>query len=157
MKITIKEDIYSETNRKFIYDNYYDNKKSLNVSWIDKDNLPLCLSNLVEFASKEFDLSDTVGYELWTHYNTKPDWHYDKDETLYNETKLMRFPICSIVYYPLIENITGGKFITEDISISPKTNMAITFSPGVLHNVEPYIGNRFSLLLNPWSYKIRLQ
>ena len=156
MKIKVEDALYTDIDRLFIYNTYCNNNKSSSLRWIDKNDLPDCFKNLVKFASKEFDLSNVAGYELWTHYNTKPEWHYDKDEYLFHETGLMKFPICSIVYYPFVDSLIGGKFITEDIAITPKTNRGITFSSGVYHNVEPYNGQRFSLLLNAWNYKIKI-
>lgn len=153
MKLTVKDNLLSEANRTEIYNRCNNHNTSKDPQWIDKQDLPEYFKEIVEFVGKEFDLSETAGFELWTHYNTKPDWHYDKDEFIYNETSQLSFPICSIVYYPLVNNIKGGKLFTENIAIIPKTNRLVTFSPGVYHTVEEYTGERFSVLLNPWKYR----
>ena len=42
---------------------------------------------MIGIASKYYDLSSSIGYEFWTHNNTRPfgdsetdGWHYDKDD-----------------------------------------------------------------------------
>jgi hypothetical protein len=155
MKLIVQDDALSDQDRQGIYDLFNNNKKSKQSAWIDKQDLPECLKPLKELAEKEFDISSAVGFELWTHFNTKPEWHYDKDEHLYNTTGELNTPLCSIAYYPYIDNVIGGNFITKDIAVKPMTNRVVVFSPGLYHNVEPYIGTRFSLLLNPWQYRLQ--
>ena len=153
MKLTIKDDLLCESTRLEIYNRYNNNHMSQGPKWIDIKDLPEHFKGIVEFVGKEFDLSEAVGFELWTQYNTRPDWHYDKDEFIYNTANKMSYPICSIVYYSLIDDLQGGKLFTETIAIIPKTNRLVTFSPGVYHTVEEYTGQRFSVLLNPWKYR----
>lgn len=111
------------------------------------------ISDCIQKASNYYDLTSMVGCEMWCHHNTRPDWHYDKDEKLNQETGEIKTPLCSIVYYGSIDNLVGGKFITEDISVAPKTNRLVMFSPNIYHSVEEYTGNRLAIALNPWNIK----
>ena len=55
-------------------------------------------------AGKYFDLSGIIGYDYWTHTNTRPmQWHHDKDETAYLKLGMARYPVCSTVYYLEVE------------------------------------------------------
>jgi hypothetical protein len=130
--------------------------ESTGMSWVDGSLLSLlehksALSECLSHASKYFDLSNMVGVELWSHNGTRPEWHIDKDEILFARTNKITTPICSIVYYGVIENLTNGRFITESESILPKTNRLIAFSPMLLHSVEEYTGTRLSIAINPWT------
>lgn len=115
------------------------------------DQSPMAL--LLAKAGNYFDLSSMVGSEYWSHYGTKPDWHIDKDEVKAAKNGDIVCPICSIVYYGVIDNLTGGRFMTETEIVIPKTNRMIIFSAGILHTVEEYSGVRLSVAVNPWSYK----
>lgn len=120
------------------------------VNKIDKDKSPMAL--LLNLAAKHFDLYSMVGSEYWAHYGTKPDWHIDKDEKLFQTSGKIEHPICSIVYYADIK-MTGGNFMTETATVTPVTNRMIAFSPGLLHGVAPFTGTRLAVAVNPWSHK----
>ena len=109
------------------------------------------VGSLLLSVSKFFDLSSMVGFEYWVNYNAGAGWHYDTDES----NSEGNFPICSIVYYPKVDLISGGHFITEQVSIKPKQNSLLCFSPGIYHCVEKFEGQRVSLAINPWSYKVK--
>lgn len=111
------------------------------------------ISDCLKTVSKYYDLTNMIGCEMWCHNNTRPDWHYDKDEKLWQESKEIKSPLCSIVYYGIADNLIGGKFITETITVTPKTNRLIIFSPNTHHTVEEYTGNRLAIALNPWDIK----
>ena len=101
-----------------------------------------------------FDLSSCIGYEFWPQNNTRPTTrHLDKDEQLLEEKGIYRFPLWSIIYYIFVdENLVGGKLdIEDDILITPKTNRMIIFPPKKHHYVQPFQGQRVSLLINPWN------
>lgn len=116
----------------------------------------LCRSLLSE-CKKYYNLSDCIGYEFWTQNNTRPSgWHYDKDERFHNTTGDYKFPICSIILYLKVNNLTGGLLHLEDIIITPKSNRMVIFPPGVFHYVEEFTGERISFLINPWNYDISL-
>ena len=110
-----------------------------------------CLK-FIDIASNFFDLSSCVGYEFWTQNNTRPsEWHYDKDERLLEEKGILDYPLCSMVYYPFVENLEGGQLHIECDIITPRVNRLIIFSPETYHYVQPFSGKRISLLINPWS------
>ena len=113
-----------------------------------------CLS-ILDIAGKYFNLSNAVGYEFWGHNGTKPEWHYDKDETLYKTKQQLVFPLCSTVYYLEASKLRGGELlIGNDLVVVPKTNRLVIFAPGIYHTVKPYEGKRVSLLINPWSHPL---
>lgn len=123
-----------------------------NTTMIGQSDSPF--ASILKEANKYFDLSSMVGCEVWSHSTTRPDWHYDKDETHNEQTGNLKFPLCGIVYYPHVSNLTGGRLLTGTEQIVPKRNRLIIFSPGILHSVEPYTGERMSVAINPWNYKI---
>ena len=65
-----------------------------------------------------------------------------------------KFPICSCVYYPEINVSLGGDLLFETMRIKPLTNRLVIFSPNMLHTVEDFMGNRLSVAVNPWDYKL---
>ena len=110
---------------------------------------------MINLSSQMYDLTSCVGYEFWTHYNTTPrNWHIDKDEQLKIKTGYTRFPLCSMVYYVYVDELRGGKLHIEDDVITPKSNRLVIFSPGKYHCVEPFLGKRITLCVNPWSEKL---
>ena len=110
---------------------------------------------MINLSSQMYDLTSCVGYEFWTHYNTIPrNWHIDKDEQLKIKTGYTRFPLCSMVYYVYVDELRGGKLHIEDDVITPKSNRLVIFSPGKCHCVEPFLGKRITLCVNPWSEKL---
>ena len=110
---------------------------------------------MINLSSQMNDLTSCVGYEFWTHYNTIPrNWHIDKDEQLKIKTGYTRFPLCSMVYYVYVDELRGGKLHIEDDVITPKSNRLVIFSPGKYHCVEPFLGKRITLCVNPWSEKL---
>ena len=132
-------------------------KTNFNEKWysLNEDHLfkDICTSFL-QLASSYFDLSSCIGYEFWTQNNTRPSRrHLDKDQQLLEEKGIYSFPLCSIIYYIFVDaNLVGGKLdIEDDIIITPKTNRMIIFPPGRYHYVQPFQGQRVSLLINPWN------
>ena len=110
---------------------------------------------MINLSSQMYDLTSCVGYEFWTHYNTIPrNWHIDKDEQLKIKTGYTRSPLCSMVYYVYVDELRGGKLHIEDDVITPKSNRLVIFSPGKYHCVEPFLGKRITLCVNPWSEKL---
>ena len=60
----------------------------------------------LDVASHYFNLKTCIGYEFWTQKNTRPSkWHYDKDEQLKGNENVVSFPLCSMVYYLIVENL----------------------------------------------------
>ena len=106
----------------------------------------------IDIASNFYDMSSCVGYEFWTQNNSRPsEWHYDKDEDFLKEKGVLHFPLCSMVYYPVVEDLQGGQLHLECDIITPKENRLVIFPPKTFHYVEPFTGKRVSLLINPWS------
>ncbi len=107
---------------------------------------------MIKKANYYINLTSCIGYEFWTQNNTKPRGrHQDKDEQLIARTGKLSFPLCSIIYYPIVENLKGGQLNVDDAIIIPKTNRLVMMSPGMWHSVEEFTGTRISFLINPWD------
>jgi len=106
---------------------------------------------------KEFtDISSAIGFEQWTHdasFYDLPEWHYDKDEKMYQDTGVLNFPICSIILYLKVKDLVGANLaIKNTIEITPETGKVVFLAPGVLHGVTKYeSGSRLSLNINLWN------
>ena len=141
-----------------VIDNFLDNTSIISCITEFKDikEAPELVKTIMDKANNYFDLSEMKYYEAWTHENTIPGgMHYDKDELLYIEGEL-KFPLCSTVFYANVsDDIKGGKLLFEDgVTIQPKFNRLVIFSPGLYHGVEPFRGKRTSININPWEHKI---
>ena len=153
--IVILDDVLSESGRHKVYDKYSNRRNSISETWIDNESADKQCKKLLKIANKFINIKDASGFELWTHYNTKPGFHYDKDEKHFANTGEFRFPLCTLLYYPYIDNnLIGGEFLAEGIQIKPRTNRLVIFSPGLWHGVNEYTNDRFSLIINPWFTKI---
>jgi hypothetical protein len=154
--IVIIDDFLSEFDLDITKRHFISNKKA---EWVTTDVNLIYTSQspfgeILRKTHELFDLSKMVGCEVWTHNTTRPDWHFDKDEKLNANTGQLKFPICSIVFYPFVQNLIGGRLLTGSEQIVPKTNRLIIFSSGIYHSVEPFSGERLSLAINPWDYKL---
>ena len=134
------------------------NEINFNEKWysLEEDHIfrDFCIQ-LINVAGNFYDLSSCMGYEFWSHNNTTPrGWHIDQDEQLNGITGQTRFPLCSMIYYLKIDNLRRGKLHIEDDIITPKSNRLVIFSPQLNHCVEPYMGDRIALCVNPWSTKL---
>jgi len=151
--IVILDDVFDTTDslshlidNKVEADDWYD----LEAEHKYKD---FCLS-ILQIAGDYFDLSNAVGYEFWGHNGTKPDWHYDKDEVLFEKDRTLSFPLCSTAYYLAISGMKGGELVVQQDTITPKPNRLVIFAPGKFHTVRPFAGKRVSLLINPWDHEL---
>ena len=156
--LIILDDVFNAPTAQAITDDYIIHKKSTDIIWCDtsyhdisKSTAPV--SVLLNLAFKNFNISHMIGFEYWAHYNSGANWHFDKDEVELQTTGQLHLPLCGIVYYPLIENLDGGCFVTHHERIKPKTNRAIIFSSNLEHMVEPFSGTRLSVSINPWNRK----
>ena len=132
-------------------DNYKEKWYSIDEEHHFKD---FCVQ-MLNVAGSFFDLSTCKGYEFWSHFNTRPrGWHIDQDEKLVSTTGQTRFPLCSVVYYVKVKDLKGGKLHIEDDTITPKSNRMVIFSPNLNHCAEPFMGDRITLCVNPWSVKL---
>lgn len=155
--IVVLDNVLGDSHRQAVVEFFSQSDEAREMKWerggVDKlrgNVSPMAM--LLKQAARFFDLSDMIGSEYWAHYGTRPDWHVDKDEKLYEMSGNTEYPICSVVYYANID-VVGGNFVTETMSVQPVTNRMLVFSPGLLHKVEPYMGARLSIAINPWSHK----
>lgn len=150
----IIDDVLNQTDLDFIQNKIYGNHLQNNwyEIWQDHEYQSFC-HVMLNLANTYYDLSDVIGYEFWSHMNTRPPggWHYDKDEIAYHKNKIYKFPVCSIVYYPIIDNVTGGELLLNKDVIVPKVNRAVIFKPKLYHYVNEFTGTRYSMLVNPWT------
>ena len=120
-------------------------------TWFDFDQHP-CIDEMLKIAGKYFDLSKSIGYEM--HKNMYSlGYHVDKDEQLFNTTGVLSLPLCSIVYYPKIEDMQGGDLVFDDLVLLPVTNRFVMFSSHLPHGVKDHSGTRISIGINPWKEK----
>ena len=149
----VVDNVLSADEMLATYD-YFKDLRDGNSTWVDKDSHVLFpLEKIISIVSKTFDLSNALGYECWSHLNTRASWHVDKDETAWITERKLMHPLCSIVYYPLIKNMTGGRFVTKSHLVVPRENRLIAFSPALQHAAEIFKGERMSCAINPWTYK----
>ena len=116
----------------------------------------MCRTILEKASHYENIPSDVLGYEYWTHVNTKPnDMHQDKDEVAYIKHGISRFPLFSTVFYLEVEKLINGELVFEDgVEIVPKRNRLVIFKRGLQHRVRTFDGQRVSIAVNPWSTKL---
>ena len=131
------------------------NKKG--EGWLEKleyhTNYAIC-SVILDIIGRHFKLTDMVGYDYWTHTNTKPSWHQDKDEIAYTGKGISRFPICSSVYYIKADCIGGQLKFENGVEVKPVKNRLVIFSKRLYHGVEEFTGTRVSVNINPWDTKL---
>ena len=109
----------------------------------------------MKFASRFFDFSEVLGCEIWTNGDqVTPVEHTDFDMRYYGATGIERYPACTMVFYPDVdESEPGGELCIRDgITIKPKSNRLVVFSPGILHSINPFSCRRISVVYNPWTY-----
>jgi len=144
----ILDDVFDESTRNYLLTFEYGE----GVAWYNFQQNQT-FANIISLANSYIDLTSAIGYEMWCNQDNMyvPAMHHDKDDFLYEQQNILSFPLCSIVYYPLIENLVDGDFYTEDIMLKPKTNRLLIFSPGLLHGVRLYKGYRKAVSINPWD------
>ena len=109
-----------------------------------------------------------AGIEWWCNTNNDLDWHIDKDELEGRQSGRFVLPLLSTVFYPHV-SCAGGELLVADnapianghegplptfrsvISIPPVVNRLVLFSPGILHRINPFEGERYSLAVNIWE------
>lgn len=158
-KIIVIDDVLSLHDVAAFQDQHFCLSEGMPNMWADKEAIPSYFQKLIEVVEKHVDISKAVGYEWWTQKSTytAKGWHYDLDEDVWTKELKVIPPICSVVYYPLVAQLKGGDFITEDIRITPKTNRMILMKPNTVHMIAPYNqeeATRWSFLCNPWTYKL---
>ena len=154
----IFDDFFSEDKLEFYQNKIINRTENIPLSWFlieqNHEYKDFCLE-LISLAKVFFDLSKGIGYEFWTQHNSRPESiHCDKDETLWDKQNELKYPICSIVFYLHTKKLSGGNLHLEDGTIVvPKANRVVMFSPGIVHYVEEFEGERTSMLVNPWESK----
>ena len=111
---------------------------------------------------------DAIGVEWWCNTNNDLDWHIDKDELEGRRSGRFLLPLLSTVFYPHV-SCAGGELLVADsppiengyqgplptfrsvISIPPVVNRLVLFSPGILHRINPFEGERYSVAVNIWE------
>ena len=109
-----------------------------------------------------------AGVEWWCNTNNDLDWHIDKDELEGRRSGRFLLPLLSTVFYPHV-SCAGGELLVADsppiengyqgplptfrsvISIPPVVNRLVLFSPGILHRINPFEGERYSVAVNIWE------
>ena len=156
--LIVIDDVLDKESLGVVQGFFSSSENARKMRWVDGDLEALLtykspLAQILTQVSRVFDLSKMSGVEQWAHYGTKPDWHVDKDEALSTSTGQLATPICSIVFYAEVNDLNGGKFMTDTATITPVTNRLLAFSPGMLHGVEAYTGTRMAIAVNPWVRK----
>ena len=108
------------------------------------------------------------GVEWWCNTNNYLDWHIDKDEAEQRSSGTYQLPMLSTVFYPHV-SCAGGELLVADnipmssgqcadlpifnsvISIPPLRNRLVLFSAGVLHCINQFNGERYSVAANLWE------
>lgn len=151
MKLIIQDNFISEKNKEDL------NLCEKDIKWYKRNDYSHAYGNLcmtiINRAKLYFNIDNHCGYELWARSNTRPSgWHIDKDEMMCENNFGLSLPICSCIYYPYVDVSDGGNLILEcGTEIVPKTNRLVIFSPNVYHNVDYFLGERVSILVNPWN------
>lgn len=151
------DDALSDDQNKLILQRFTSDvdNRPMPTAWRDYSQVSI-LHQLVDIARNYFDLSSMIGFEYWSQNQSKPgDWHIDKDEMMFQETGVVSTPLCTIAYYPIVDIVSGGRFISKDLAITPKTNRLLMFDSTMEHMVEDYTGRRVSVLIAPWDRKVK--
>ena len=109
------------------------------------------------------------GVEWWCNTNNYLDWHIDKDEAEQRISGTYQLPVLSTVFYPHV-SCAGGELLVADnipmssgqcsddlpifnsvISIPPRRNRLVLFSAGILHCINQFDGERYSVAANFWE------
>ena len=106
--------------------------------------------------------------ECWCNTNNDLDWHIDKNELEGRRSGRFLLPLLSTVFYPHV-SCAGGELLVADnppiengyqgplptfrsvISIPPVVNRLVLFSLGILHRINPFEGERYSVAVNIWE------
>ena len=112
-----------------------------------------------------------AGYEWWCNTNNDLDWHIDKHEATAGLDGRYDLPLLSTVFYPHV-SCAGGELLIADnapvqqnspiaapdfrsvISVPPVVNRVVLFSAGILHRINPFEGERYSVAVNVWGHSL---
>ena len=112
-----------------------------------------------------------AGVEWWCNTNNDLDWHIDKHEATAGSDGRYDLPLLSTVFYPHV-SCAGGELLIADnapvqqnspiaspsfrsvISVPPVVNRVVLFSAGMLHRINPFEGERYSVAVNVWGHPL---
>lgn len=130
------------------------------------------LSDYLYIITNQF-VSEQAGAEWWCNTNNDLDWHIDRDEAEAIHSGSYLLPLLSTVFYPHV-SCAGGELLIADntpirsdhqgplpsfrsvISVPPVINRLVIFSPGILHRINPFEGERYSVAVNIWEQAPRV-
>lgn len=104
------------------------------------------------------------GVEYWSNVVKQgqgKQWHFDKDELLWRNSRQMRHPLISSVYYPAHCACEGGELIIDEVSVNPTPDTLVAFAGNLRHCVRTVTkGERWSIAMNffatvPEAYRER--
>ena len=110
-----------------------------------------------------------AGVEWWCNTNNDLDWHIDKDEL--EGQRSGRLFCAAVAVHRVLPHVScaGGELLVADnppiengyqgplptfrslISIPPVVNRLVLFCPGILHRINPFEGERYSVAVNIWE------
>ncbi len=130
-------------------------------TYLEKNNVPTQFKKMIDQANVEYNVVEFWVHDSQYHENKNGldlERHKDKDEILYINEGIERYPQKTLVYYPYVsEDFSGGELVvyyrdTEQVigTITPKKNRLVYFDSENEHEVKSFTGRRISLVLNPW-------
>ena len=176
----------SEVNEleKEAYKNWNKTREAVWVGFEHKKKHPIGIiqktaKKIIDSMANDFgkEIKYEYGLEFWININKQQGLHCDCDETLRKKAGVMRYPICSSVYYLKVP-LEGGDLVIHErashetinkiytskstnyalgrsINIKPQFNQLVIFEPKRPHYVEPWKFNaeRISIAANLWAEK----
>lgn len=110
---------------------------------------------ILNYAKEFYNFSNVECIEMWTNVNNvTPILHTDHDMKYFMETQTERYPVCTVVFYPLIDLEGQGWLEVQDQIVRPATNRIVCFGPAIPHIVRPFTGKRVSIVYNPWTHNL---
>ena len=123
--------------------------------YVPKEKYTYIHNKLLEQVEDFIGSKKTIGVEQWSFHSELtllPGLHQDRDESLFDKTGELSFPMCSCIAYLSVEDLEGANLQIEDNIIVPKTGMLVLIAPGVWHKVSDYKkGKRLSINYNFWD------
>ena len=155
--------------------------------WISKHQIHRKEANIITKTGEKIietmslalgkEIKSHYGLEFWININKQQGLHCDCDETLRQKAGIMRYPVCSSVFY-LKAPIQGGELVIYEqaphekinqiytskikngslgasMIIKPQRNQLVIFGPKMPHYVRPWETQeeRISIAANLWTDK----
>ncbi len=114
------------------------------------------IEELAELVIAKVQPHRLAGVEYWTNSLATGEHmhlHHDKDERLFWQTRELRHPLISTVYYPDRIAFTGGELVIDAKHlVSTGPNQLAAFRGSLTHGVQKVkSGTRQSIALNLWA------